>query len=156
MQRITISMDDGLMADLDAFVTGSGATNRSEAIRDLVRRALAARHHDHGDAGCFGVVTCAIDHSVRDLGRRVPQGRLDRHDQTVATLSVPVDHSTTLDVVVMHGPVAAVSAYADSLFLERGVLHGALHLVPVAAEPHVHSHDDHAAPHVHLRVQETF
>lgn len=156
MQRITITMDDGLIADLDAFAAGSGAGNRSEAIRDLVRRALAARHHDHGDAACFGVVTCAIDHRVRDLGRRVPQGRLDRHDQTVASLSVPVDHSTTLDVVVMQGDVAAVSAYAEGLFLERGVLHGALHLVPVSRESHVHAHDDHAAPHVHLRVQETF
>lgn len=156
MQRITITMDDDLVAELDAHIDASGAFNRSEAIRDLVRRGLAARNRDRDSAGCYGVVSYAIDHSVRDLGRRVPQGRLDRHDQTVAALSVPVDHSSTVDVVVMRGTVGSVTDYAEGLFLERGILHGALHLIPVEAEVHTHSHDDDAPAHVHLRVQETF
>lgn len=156
MQRITITMDDDLVAELDGFIDASGAFNRSEAIRDLVRRGLAARTRDRDAAGCFGILSYAIDHSVRDLARRVPQGRLDRHDETVAALSVPVDHTTTVDVVVMKGTVGTVSDYADGLFLERGILHGALHLVPAEAEPHSHSHDGDTAAHVHLRVQETF
>ena len=156
MQRITITMDDALVAELDAFIGESDAFNRSEAIRDLVRRGLAARGHDHDTAGCFGVLSYTLDHSVRDLGRRVPQGRMDRHDQTVAALSVPVDHSNTVDVVVMHGTVGSIRDYAQALFLERGIRHGALNMVPVASESHSHSHDENAAPHVHLRVQETF
>ena len=158
MQRITITMDDSLAAELDAFIETSGAFNRSEAIRDLVRAGLSRRQHEHKDAGCFGVLSYAIDHSIRDLARRVPQGRLDRHDQTLATLSVPVDHSTSVDVVVMHGAVGSISDYASGLFLERGIRHGALSLVPIGAESHshAHEHDEAAAPHRHLRVQETF
>lgn len=159
MQRITITMDDDLVAELDNFIEASGAFNRSEVIRDLVRRGLAGRHQPERDgAGCFGILSYAIDHGMRDLGRRVPQGRLDRHDQTLAALSLPVDHSSTVDVVVMQGPVGAVRDYAEALFAERGILHGALHLVPVAAEHHQHSHgdQDHAHDHVHLKVQETF
>lgn len=157
MQRITITMDDDLVTELDRFIEDSGAFNRSEAIRDLVRRGLAARGDGDRDAAdCFGIVSYAIDHSVRDLGRRVPQGRLDRHDETVAALSVPVDHSTSLDVAVMHGTVGSVRSYAEALFLERGIRHGALHLVPVERHAHHHSHDDDTPGHVHLRVQETF
>lgn len=156
MQRITITMDEELAAELDAFVEASGTSSRSEAIRDLVRRGLAARGRERSEAGCFGVLSYAFDHSVRDLGRRVPQGRLERHDQTVAALSVPVDHTTTIDVVVMRGTVAAVGDYAEGLFLERGVLHGALALVPVEPQAQAHSHDDGHDAHVHLRVQETF
>lgn len=156
MQRITITMDDDLVAELDSHIEASGAFNRSEAIRDLVRRGLSARNRDRDGAGCFGILSYAIDHSVRDLGRRVPQGRLDRHDQTVAALSVPVDHSSSVDVVVMKGTVGSVTDYAEGLYLERGILHGALHLVPVATEHHTHAHDANAPAHVHLRVQETF
>ena len=157
MQRVTITMDDDLVAELDRFIDASGAFNRSEAIRDLVRRGLATQENERGDAECYGILSYAIDHSVRDLGRRVPQSRLDRHDQTVAALSVPVDHSTTVDVVVMRGAVDAVGDYARQLFLERGVLHGALSMVPVAAVVEDgHSHDEDHPPHVHFRVQETF
>jgi CopG family nickel-responsive transcriptional regulator len=156
MQRITITMDDGLVAELDAFIEASGAFNRSEAIRDLVRRGLAARDRDGREAGCVGILSYAVDHSVRELGRRVPQGRLERHDETVAALSVPIDHTSTVDVVVMRGSVASVSDYAEGLFLERGIKHGALSLVPVEPEAEAHSHDDHSHSHVHLRVRETF
>ncbi|PZQ50119.1 MAG: nickel-responsive transcriptional regulator NikR [Rhodovulum sulfidophilum] len=155
MQRITITMDDDLAAELDAFIGASGAFNRSEAIRDLVRRGLAARGAERREADCLGVLSYAIDHSLRDLGRRVPLGRLERHDETVAALSVPVDHTTTVDVVVMRGTVASVGDYAESLFLERGVRHGALALVPVERAEE-HRHDDESRPHVHLRVQDTF
>lgn len=155
MQRITITMDDMLVAELDAFMEASGAFSRSEAIRDLVRRGLTARGGVRTEAGCFGVLSYALDHSVRNLGQRVPQGRLERHDQTVAALSVPVDHTTTVDVVVMRGTVASVAGYADGLFLERGVRHGALALMPVEPEADQHSHDGSEA-HTHLRVQETF
>ena len=121
-----------------------------------MRRGLAARGGDRSEARCVGVLSFAFDHSVRDLGRRVPKGRLERHDQTVAALSVPVDHTTSVDVVVMQGTVASVSGYAEGLFLERGVRHGALALVPVEVDVDAHDHEGHAHAHVHLRVQETF
>ena len=75
------------------------------------------------------MISCVIDQSVRNLATRVPQSRLDRHDQTVAALSVPLDHSTSIDVAVMRGRVDDVSSYAEALFLERGIMHG-------VGEPH--------------------
>lgn len=140
MHRTTITLDDDLAAELDAFMAATGAQSRSEAIRDLVRRGLGVRAHAPEGAECYGVVSYAVDHSVRNLAMRLPQGRLDRHDQTVAALSVPLDHSHALEVTVMRGAARAVSDYAEALFLERGVLHGSVGLIPVA--------DDHAR-HIH-------
>lgn len=157
MQRITIAIDDDLAAQLDGFIQESGAANRSEAIRDLVRRGLSARPDGPAQASCFGVVSCTIDQSVRNLAARVPQGRLERHDQTVAALSVPLDHTTSVDVTVMRGQVGDIAAYAQALFLERGVMHGALSLIPVAQDEshHVHNHGSPHA-HTHLRVKSGF
>jgi CopG family nickel-responsive transcriptional regulator len=157
MQRLTITIDDDLMAEVDAFISASSASNRSEAIRDLVRRGLTSRPGLMTETQCFGVVSCAVDQSVRNLGSRVPQGRLERHDQTVAAMSVPLDHSTSIEVAVMRGQATEVQAYADALFIERGVLHGTLALIPVAAETTFHAHGaGRAHSHVHLKVQESF
>ena len=157
MQRLTIALDDALVAELDAHLEAISGTSRSEAVRDLVRRGLATIPKSPDDANCYGVVSCAIDQSVRNLASRVPQARLDRHDQTVASLSVPVDHSSSIDVVVMRGRVADVTSYAEALFLERGVMHGALGLIPVAEDSvtHVH-HDGVPHKHTHLRVKSSF
>src|SRR3979411_2233959 len=41
MQRVTITIDDDLVAEIDAFMTGRGYANRSEASRDLARSGLS-------------------------------------------------------------------------------------------------------------------
>jgi CopG family nickel-responsive transcriptional regulator len=157
MQRITITIEPELLDQLDAFMAQSGATNRSEALRDLVRLGLSGRQHGSPAADCLAVVSYALDPPLRDLARRVPQGRQDRHDRTLAALSVPVDHAAAVEVAVLRGSVAEVSAYANGLFLERGIRHGTLALIPVRVEDEVHSHADGAAHrHSHLRVQESF
>lgn len=156
MQRITITIEDDLLAELDRFMEASGAFNRSEAVRDLLRRGLVQARAPKG-ALCFGIISYALDHSKRDLARRLPMTRLDRHDQTVSALSVPVDHGSTVDVVVMKAPVDEVTTYANALFLERGVLHGQVALIPLAEETTFHAHGTDAAhSHSHLRVQDTF
>jgi CopG family nickel-responsive transcriptional regulator len=40
VQRLTISLDDNIAAAIDAFMEKQGYSNRSEAIRDLVRDSL--------------------------------------------------------------------------------------------------------------------
>lgn len=157
MQRVTISLTDDLAAEIDSFMAATGAANRSEAIRDLARRGLSARPDVPADAGCLGVVSCAVDHSTRNLAVRVPQSRLDRHDQNLAALSIPLDHTTSLEVAVMRGQFSDVSRFAESLFLERGVMHGSLALIPVSEGGPSHVHNDgEAKAHLHLKVNTNF
>ena len=41
MQRVTITLDDELMAEVDAIIAARGYQNRSEAIRDLARAGIS-------------------------------------------------------------------------------------------------------------------
>ncbi len=157
MQRMTITLDDDLAAELDDFIERTGAVSRSEAIRDLVRTGLANKMKGPEEASCYGVISYAIDQSMRNLASRIPKGRMNRHDQTVASMSVPLDHSTSIDVVVMRGRFGDISGYAEALFFERGILHGHLGLIPVDEDqtPHIHTEGERH-PHTHLRVRPTF
>ncbi len=154
MGRITISVEDELLAALDAFMERSGAGNRSEAVREILRRGLAPEAEP--EAECVGVLSYTIDPAMRDLGRRVPQSRQERHDATVAALSAPLDHDASVEVAVMRGAVGEVRAYAESLFLERGVRHGRLALIPVRSEESVHRHGGRRHRHRHLHVLDRF
>ena len=157
MQRVTVTIEPALLQQLDAHMSRSGATNRSEALRDLVRQGLAAKQPPQEGAECVGVISYALDPTVRDLGRRVPQSRHRHHDRAVAAMSVPLDHAAAVEVAVMRGTVGDVSAYADGLFLERGIRHGRLSLIPVRTEIEFHEHGDGKPhSHSHLRVQESF
>lgn len=169
MQRTTITLDDELAAELEAWLAAHGAQSRSEAIRDLLRRGLAARAEPPQGAECFAVVGYVADLSTRNLAARLPQGRLDRHDQTVAALTVPLDHSHSVEVALMRGDARSVTRYAEALFLERGIMHGSLGLIPVEEDFHHHAHEgapgaspdraptDHdCAGHSHLRVRSSF
>ena len=49
MQRITITVDDELVATLDRYMDESGHQNRSEAIRDLTRAGLAQLQRQDND-----------------------------------------------------------------------------------------------------------
>lgn len=46
MQRITITLDDDLLETLDGLSQRRGYNNRSEAIRDILRGALAQETTD--------------------------------------------------------------------------------------------------------------
>ena len=153
MKRITITLDDDLLAAVDTHMEASGATNRSEAIRDLVTRSLNPTAP--AEAACLAVASYVLHPEKRDLGRKVPKVRQDHHDRVAAAMSVPVDHSSSLEVTVLKGAVAHVEAIANALFLERGVRHGRLSLVPLAREEHAHTHGDGKA-HVHFRVVDRF
>lgn len=155
VQRITITIEDELLDRLDAHMERSGASNRSEAIRDILWRGLASRAP--GDAQCLAIVSYAVEPDLRDLGRRLPQGRQAQHDSTIAALSVPVDHDHAVEVVVLRGRARDVSNYAHGLFAERGVTHGNLTLLPVdhAVEFHDHGHGEPHS-HSHLRIRKSF
>ena len=73
MQRVTISLDDPLATSFDKLVAARGYTSRSEAMRDLVRRALdEQRAEAGGNVPCIANLSYVFDHHVRDLSRPTP------------------------------------------------------------------------------------
>lgn len=62
MQRITITLDDDLLETLDGLSQRRGYNNRSEAIRDILRGALAQETtQEHGTQG-FAVLSYVYEH----------------------------------------------------------------------------------------------
>ena len=71
MEHITITIDDDLLATVDALAGARGYPSRSEAIRELLRGAAKQDHFGSGDAACVATLTYVYDHAIRDLPQRI-------------------------------------------------------------------------------------
>ena len=140
MQRITITLDDELLREIDAL----GYGNRSEALRDLARAGLREVAGDARLQGrCAAALAYIYDHHRRDLPDRLADAFHDRHELSVATMHVHLDHDTCMELAVLRGDAARVRRFAEAVSAERGVRHGRLLVVaqdgpapPDPARPH--------------------
>lgn len=149
MQRVTISLDDDLAGQFDRLIAQRGYENRSEAVRDLIRRDLDRDAQEHTPRGqCVASLSYVYNHHSRDLAERLAERQHAHHDLVVATMHVHLDHESCLESTVLQGTVAAVRKLAASLTAEPGVRHGSLNLVAVEPADH-HAHGGRA--HRHLK-----
>lgn len=168
MERVSISLDDGLLDEFDSFIRRKGYENRSEAIRDLLRQRLEADREEKGDAKyAIGCLSYVYNHHQRELARRLTETQHSHHDLMLSTLHVHLDHENCLEVVLLRGSTPSVRQFSEATIAETGVRHGHLHLVATELEHGRHSHrphpdDDHdhdhhhgegldRTPHVHLK-----
>ena len=131
MQRITITLDDDLMEELDASISERGYQNRSEAIRDFVRAGMQQAAEDKGKSGeCVAALVYVYDHAARDLSRRLVENYHGHHDLSLATLHVHLDHAYCMEVTALRGGHAEVQHLADHIIAERGVRYGRVIMIP--------------------------
>ena len=152
MERITITIDDELLATVDSLIQKRGYPSRSEAIRELLREAAKQDHAADGGAPCVATLTYVYDHSVRDLSQRIVAAQHDHHDLNIATTHVHFDHDSCLEVSILRGRTDAIQRLADGLTAQRGVRHANLHLIPTRELKHRHSHEPGGQRHDHQAV----
>jgi len=150
MQRVTITVDDDLAAELDRFMAARSYANRSEAIRDLARSGLQQATTEVAGAGqCVAALVYVYDHETRELPRRLTRDFHERHDLAQTTLHLHLDHDSCLEITVLKGRGSEVQEFADHIIAERGVRHG--HVVYLPAD-NAHTHDrreTHSHGHAH-------
>jgi|SRR5271166_1221152 len=155
MQRVTVTLDDDLVAEIDRFIETRAYQSRSEAFRDLVRAGLQQVYDETGESkDCVAALVYVYDHEVRDLAKRLADARRYHHDLTIATTTVDLGHESSLEVALLRGATADVRRLAQQVIAERGVRHGRLTLVPVEIEREAHAHGAGEHPHDHFHVRE--
>jgi CopG family nickel-responsive transcriptional regulator len=135
MQRVTVTLDDDLMAELDRIIATRGYQNRSEAIRDLARAGLKQAAIETGSIeNSIGVLSFVYEHEARELARRLTTAYHHHHDLNVSSLHVHLNSRYCLEVGILKGPTGEVQHFAEHVISERAVKYGNLHLMPAIQE----------------------
>jgi CopG family nickel-responsive transcriptional regulator len=127
LTRISISLENVLLAAFDENIAARGYATRSEAIRDLIRAHLIREESNevkNGSAEQVAVVTLVYDHHARELAARLIDKQHHHHHLVVSSLHVHLGERHCLEVSVLRGPPAQVRHLGEELLSIRGVLHG--------------------------------
>jgi CopG family nickel-responsive transcriptional regulator len=137
VERFGVSMDAALLTAFDALLARKGYANRSEALRDLVRRALVADVWGDAEAHVLGAISIVYDHHQRELVTALVALQHDSVAEIVCTTHVHLDHHHCLELILCRGHAGDVRHLADRLIGLRGVEHGEL-MMTAAEDGHAH------------------
>ncbi len=125
--RFGISMEDELLKQFDRYIIEKNYSNRSEAIRDLIRDNLIRKQWADPNEQVLGSLTIVYDHHQRKLVDKLLDLQHDSSCDIVATMHVHVDHHNCMEMMVLRGTAATVREVADKIIATKGVKHGKLH-----------------------------
>ena len=124
--RFGISMEGRLLESFDRLIEGKGYSNRSEAVRDLIRNALVDEQWSHENMEAVGTVSLVYDHHTRELSDKLTEHQHSHHRNIISALHVHLDAHHCLEVVVIKGKAGEIRRLADELIGTKGVKHGRL------------------------------
>lgn len=123
--RFGVSMEEELLRAFDAWAEKKGYSNRSEALRDLVREALLAQAWTEGEE-VLGAILLFYEHHKRDLLPRLTKAQHQAHLHILASLHIHVDEERCVEIIAVKGPALELEKLADRLRAQPGVLVGRL------------------------------
>ena len=126
VMRFGVSIDSMLMERFDKSIAQKGYKNRSEAIRDMIRKNLVEQEWEKGKGETVGTITLVYDHHTRQLEPHLTELQHQCFRQVVSTLHVHLDMHNCLEVLVVRGNSKEIRKIADELIGTRGVKHGKL------------------------------
>ncbi|MGL4668201.1 MAG: nickel-responsive transcriptional regulator NikR [Saezia sp.] len=134
--RFGVSIDSELLDGFDKLCDEKGYENRSEAIRDLIRKSLVEREWSNRAGTVAATLTLVYDHHKSDLSQKLTQAQHDMHHLITATIHSHLDHNNCLEVLILKGESVEIQALADKLVAIKGILWGQLSLATTAQ--HIH------------------
>lgn len=123
--RFGISLEKALLDSFDTLIKRRKYTNRSEAIRDLIRQELLMKEWDE-DRQVAGAITFIYDHHQRDILNKIVDVQHDYQDVIQSSQHIHLDHYNCLEIVAIKGNSGTVIKLTDTLKAIKGVKHGSL------------------------------
>jgi CopG family nickel-responsive transcriptional regulator len=123
--RFGVSLDHHLLDDFDRHIARKKYTNRSEALRDLIRDNLVGQEWDENKE-TVGSITFVYDHHIRDLTNKLTDIQHRFQGIILSGMHVHLDHDHCLEVLVVRGKGSDIKKVSDAVLSVKGVKHGKL------------------------------
>ena len=131
--RFGVSLEKTLLDRFDVLIRAKQYTNRSEALRDLIRRELVQQEWKSG-SDVVGTITLIYDHHKRDVLIRVMDMQHDFQEAIISTQHIHLDHHNCLEIVAARGKAEEVQRLADALRSIKAVRHVTLSMSSTGKE----------------------
>ena len=143
VSRISISLPEDLLSDLDRMVEVRGFESRSQAVNDMLHQFLLEHKCDRGDDVMVGIVALFYKNTIPGLQKQLADLQFQYIDEVISSLHVHLMHNQTMEVILVQGPARKLQMIADEMTSRRGVTSGKMHLI-AAVIPQLHPFIDGA------------
>lgn len=137
VSRISISLPEKLLADLDRMVKQRGFESRSQAVNEMLHQTLLEHKNDIGDDVMVGIIALFYNNAVPGLQKQLADLQIRYIDEVISSLHIHLMNNKTMEVVLVQGPARTLQMISDEMIARRGVISGKMHLV-AALIPQVH------------------
>ena len=138
VSRISVSLPERLLNELDGMVSRRGFFSRSQAISEMINHQLAEYRSELGDDIMAGTINLVYDYSVPGLHKQLSDIQQSFVAEVISMLNVTLENKQCLQVVLVQGPADRLRMIADRMIACRGVVSGKL-LMSTAILPPVHA-----------------
>ncbi|MEM2878649.1 MAG: nickel-responsive transcriptional regulator NikR [Candidatus Hadarchaeales archaeon] len=120
--RMSLTLPEELLEELDVSLKDQGYASRSEAIRDALREFLAAYRWRRKLRGKqLGAIMIMYRHDVRGLADSLIDIQHDCHEVIKSVQHLHVDDERCLEALIVQGPGATIKKLHERLGSLRGV-----------------------------------
>ncbi len=126
LKRFGVSIEEKLLEKFDSYISKKKYQNRSEALRDLIRKELIEESWSDKNAEVAGAVIIVYDHHKNELVENLVKIQHDYHDIIISSQHVHLDHHNCLEIIVVKGGIRKVYKLEGELKVAKGVKHAAL------------------------------
>ncbi len=124
--RFGVSVEPTLLKNFDKKIKQEGYENRSEAIRDLIRKNLIKKKSADPNSESIGTLTMLYDHHIGNLTNKLLNLQHDHTKEILSTTHIHIDHDNCLEVLVLKGKTKKIQKLADNIKSLKGIKHGEL------------------------------
>ncbi len=140
--RFGVAIDEDILRRFDAHIHKGRYTNRSEALRDLMRAEFVRSDWESSSKEVVGVITISYDHHQRGLVNKLLHIQHDHPATVLCAQHIHLKHDQCLEVIVARGEARRLKELADRMKKEKGVQFATLSAAGGAetkSTPHAHS-----------------
>jgi CopG family nickel-responsive transcriptional regulator len=119
--RIGISIEPELLEKFDELIEQQQYTNRSEAVRDLIRKNLVAEDWEKGIGTVVGAITLTYDHSAHNVVDKLADLQHKNHRLIHSTTIVRLDEETCIESMIVQGSPYEIKQFTDKIQAVKGV-----------------------------------
>lgn len=123
--RFGVSLEKGLLDRFDRLLKEKNYTNRSEALRDLIRQELVKVQWQK-DGDIAGAITIIYNHHKRELLDKITDVQHDFQKLIISTQHIHLDHHNCLEIIAIRGSSKEAQRLQDNLKSIKGVKHATL------------------------------
>ncbi len=124
--RIGISIEPELLEKFDQLIEKQQYTNRSEAVRDIIRKNLVSEEWEKGIGTVVGSITLMYDYDASNVIERLAELQHANHKLIHNSAVVRLDEHACLEVIVVQGSPFEIKELADKVQAIKGVKHAEL------------------------------